>query len=96
MIPTPLKPWYKLRVNVRPIRRAYFVRQDDASQIEEAIRLCCTQWGGIRNLLVPVGADLSIGPLFIDLLKLHEPDLFVSYLGDLKTGNMTDHRELQR
>lgn len=60
MIPTPLQPQYKTRINVRPVKHAYFVRDDDKDALVRVMEYACTQWGGIRNLIVPVSADLSI------------------------------------
>lgn len=95
MIPTPLLPQYKTRINVRPIKYAYFVKENDVENLNNILRMVCTQWGGIRNLIIPVKSDLTIAPLFEGLLKHHEPDRFVGFLS-MKANNMEDHNKFQR
>jgi hypothetical protein len=83
-------------MNVRPIKHAYFVREDDAESLARVIKLLCTQWGGLYSLIVPVGPDLTIPPLFEYMLRLHEPDRFVDFLTDPKQQDLEDHRHLQQ
>jgi hypothetical protein len=80
MISTPLQPQYKTRINVRPVKHAYFVRDNDKDALVRVMEYACTQWGGIRNLIIPVRADLSIVQPFEYFLKHHEPDVFVTFL----------------
>jgi hypothetical protein len=96
MLETPFRPRYKVRVNIRPVKYCYFIREDDIESLVRVLRLVCTQWGGIHNLIVPVKPDLSFAPLFQDLLELHEPDAFVSYLTDMKATDYEDHDQLQQ
>lgn len=56
---------------------------------------CCTQWGGISNLIVPVGSSLRIPPLYEHLLTLVEPDVVVSYLPADSEGGRLRHDKLQ-
>jgi hypothetical protein len=95
MIPTPLQPYYKMRVNVRPIKHAYFVREDDIDTIESVIRICCTQWGGLRNLIIPIKPDFTTDFLFEYLLKLHEPDQFVDFYFTADEAQHNLHEELR-
>jgi hypothetical protein len=83
-------------VNVRPIKYAYFIREDDHDALSRVIQNACTQWGGIRSLLIPVRPDVSIDPLYERLLKLHEPDSFVSYIESFNTSGHKDHNALIR
>ena len=80
MITSELESSYKLRTNIRPVRHAYFVSNRSASQLERAMSWCCTQWGGISNLIVPVSSRGRIAPLHEHLLKMVEPDVLVSYV----------------
>ena len=66
MTQSPLQPQYKVRINVRPVKYAYFVREDDLDSLIRIIQFVCTQWGGIRSLIIPIKPDLSIAPLFED------------------------------
>jgi hypothetical protein len=72
----------RLRVNYRPLKVAYFIPEKDADSLKRAMLLCCTQWGGIRNFIVPVGAGGEMLSLFTTVLTIHPPDLFVSYLAE--------------
>ena len=90
MIPTSLSSEYKTRVNIRPVKRAYFVRENDHDALIRVIRYLCTEWGGIRNIIIPVGPDFSIPPLFRGQLLYHEPDQFV-FFGE--TSEIADHRK---
>ncbi len=47
----------ELIVNVRPVRHAYLIAEDDLSRFSELAIYCCTQWGGINNLIIPVKID---------------------------------------
>lgn len=96
MISTPLQPQYKTRINVRPVKHAYFVREDDVENLTRVMRYVCTQWGGIGNLIIPVRSDLSIAPTFERFLKHHEPDIFVGFLRGSKERDYEDHWEIQR
>lgn len=95
MLTTSLHPYYKLRVNVRPIKHAYFIRDDDFETLNKVIRSVCTQWGGIRNLIIPVKPDITIDPIFERALKLHEPDEFVSYVEPFNTAGHEKHNALR-
>ena len=48
---TPLRPYYKFRTNVRPIKYAYFIPEDDYGVLNRVIQNICTQWGGVRSTL---------------------------------------------
>jgi len=86
---------YKFRTNVRPVRHAYLVSARSSHQLGRAMSYCCTQWGGISNLIVPVASNLKISPLDEYLLKLVEPDVVVSYLpADSEVGRLR-HEKLQ-
>ena len=95
MISTPLLPRYKTRINIRPIKYAYFVKENDVENLNNILRISCTQWGGIRNLIIPVKSDLTIAPLFQGLIDHHEPDLFIGFLS-MKADNMEDHNKFQK
>jgi hypothetical protein len=55
----------------------------------------CTQWGGIRSLIIPVKPDITIAPVFEKALKLHEPDIFVSYIEGFNVTGHKDHNALR-
>lgn len=75
----PLTNPYKLSVNVRPVKVAYFVANNIAQMLENLVPLICTQWGGIRHLIIVLEKDYSISLLDQSILKIHEPDLFALY-----------------
>lgn len=72
----------KVALNVRPLRFAYFILEDDRPAFERVVRLTCTQWGGIRNFIIPVSQDLQLWPVSEQFLGIHPPDRFVTYLPD--------------
>ncbi|MFC1782720.1 hypothetical protein ACFL02_03925 [Planctomycetota bacterium] len=70
----------KLRINIRPLVFAYFILDGDYKNLRRAITLACTQWGGIRHLIIPVQKDKTILPIFEEYIKVRQPEYFVSYL----------------
>ena len=82
MIRSPLHPTYKFRTNVRPVKHAYLIRENDQSALTRVMRLCCTQWGGIRNLIIPVTEDDRLERFNELLVRLNQPDRFISFLDD--------------
>jgi hypothetical protein len=85
MIPSPLDPKYVVRVNVRPLRHAYFIPGDDTRAFTDAAQFSCTQWGGQKNIIVPLRAGTPVPDFFRQVLRLTEPDIFVSSLGEAAT-----------
>jgi hypothetical protein len=71
---------FKFRANIRPVKIAYFLKDDDEPGLVRILQLICTQWGGIRNIIIPVGQDSSIKPVYEHFLRTHEPDWFVSLI----------------
>lgn len=94
MISSKLESSYKLRTNIRPVRHAYFVSSRSASQLERAMSWCCTQWGGISNLIIPVSSRGRIAPLYERLLEMVEPDVYVSYMPQDSEGGRRRHENL--
>lgn len=78
--PTNARTPRKVSLNVRPLRFAYFLLEDDWAGLERILRFTCTQWGGIRNFLIPVSKDLEFWDSFEQMLTIHPPDRFISYL----------------
>jgi hypothetical protein len=72
----------KIALNVRPLRFAYFILDEDREAFERVVRHICTQWGGIRNFIIPVSRDMRLWPIAEQFLEIHPPDRFVSYLPD--------------
>jgi len=91
MIPTPLNPDYKIRHNVRPIKRAYFVPENDIEAARRVLRYVCTEWGGINNLIIPIRPDFSIPPLFKTQLQFHEPDQFITFAMSSREADREKH-----
>lgn len=96
MIENNLRDRYKLRINVRPVKHAYFILEDDWTTLADVIQLTGTQWGGIRNLILPVKANLSMAPIFKDMLRLHEPDRFIGYVTRSADRDYEPHNQFQR
>lgn len=82
MLITPLPPQSKIRINIRPVKHAYFVYDDDIESLTRVLRLVCTQWGGIRSLIIPVKRDLTVKNVFLFILRIHNPDRFVAFMPD--------------
>ena len=90
-----LLPSYKTGINIRPVKYAYFVLSDDQDEFIRILRFVCTQWGGIRSLIIPVNRNITIAQIFKYLLTLNEPDVFVSYLSPLKACPSKENTRLQ-
>lgn len=95
MLHTPLDERYRFRFNIRPVKIVYFVWEDDWATLRRVLGLVCTQWGGIRNLVIPVNKQLEIAPIFEHLLKLCEPDWFVAYVHPETSRDFKEHESLQ-
>jgi hypothetical protein len=80
----------ELYTYVRPLRHAYFIREDDLARFQTVAAFCCTQWGGINNLIIPVktataasGAiSLEIPSRFEHALRLRSPHFFIDAMTD--------------
>jgi hypothetical protein len=83
MLSSPLDSQYKLQFNIRPVKLAFFVLENDKTSLERVLRIVCTQWGGIRNLVISVCGDGSILSIFEAFLRVHEPDGFVAFIDDI-------------
>ncbi|MEZ4512500.1 MAG: hypothetical protein R3C62_11540 [Chloroflexota bacterium] len=92
---TDIEKPYKIRLNIRPIKIAYFVKENDPDSLARIFQLSCTQWGGLRHLIIPVLLPFSIWPLYADLLKCYEPDTFVNYLLDEQTNAHDINQQLK-
>jgi hypothetical protein len=53
-------------------------------------------WGGITNPIVPLGANLEVQPLHEAILRLHQPDVVVSFLPVGSTSGRQRHEQLRR
>lgn len=78
-------------VTARPLRHAYFVVEDDIERFIDVASYCCTQWGGINNLIIPVkkaegqSPPFQIEPLFERFIKSRRPDIFIDAVSDRDT-----------
>lgn len=72
----------KLRTNLRPLKLAYLIEDGDFDALRHVMEFACTDWGGMRNLIVPVGRDGAIKSAFGSFLKPHPPDFYLHYLQD--------------
>ena len=88
-ISAPITTQQEIYINIRPVKSVYFFREGDENSLLRILRFVCTQWGGIRHLLVPVEEDGSIAPVFSWLIELHQPDQFISYLPNDETTRDT-------
>lgn len=81
----------KFRINIRPRKCLYLVHEQDTESLRQVIRLACTQWGGIRGLIVPISDDFSLDQFSRHTIKVNEPDLIVNYLNPetLNGSNLT-------
>lgn len=93
MIESPFAASYELQFNVRPVKHTYFIPEDDEAALKRVIQLVCTQWGGIRSLIVPVKSDMSTVPLYTRLLNLHEPDRFIDCVTRFESQDDRDNQD---
>jgi hypothetical protein len=89
MLSSPLQKYYRIARNVRPVRYAYFVADDDFDNLDRIMRFSCTQWGGIRSILIPVTPEGTFSYSFQAFLWITQPDGFISYVGD-RDGQMRE------
>lgn len=64
-----------INVDVRPIRLGYLIR--DASDFREAVAEASSRWGGVQDLMVPVGKDGTVDAIAHRALERHPVDYFV-------------------
>lgn len=72
-----------------------FIAVGSAEQFRDAVLNCCTMWGGITNLIIPLKANLRIQPIYEYLLGVHEPDVAISYLSTSSTNGRKRHDQLR-
>jgi hypothetical protein len=72
----------KIRTNLRPLKLAYLIEDGDFDALRHVIEFACTDWGGMRNFIVPIRSDGAIHGAFGGFLKPHPPDFFLHYLPD--------------
>lgn len=84
----------ELTVNVRPVRHVYFIGENDLERFVDVASYCCTQWGGINNLIVPVtiakeGQETSfqVHRLLSDMLGRRHPDVFVDAVSERESND---------
>ncbi len=77
----------ELTITTRPLRHVYFIADNDLSQFINVASFCCTQWGGINNLIVPINTAKTMSTdtpskeqWFHSLLQQHTPDIFINAL----------------
>jgi len=78
-------------IKVRPLKLALMVDPNSASQVREAIRLACTQWGGVFFPIIPVHKRMPASwregplktPMAHDVVKGYldgfDPDILVRF-----------------
>lgn len=99
----------EMTISVRPPRHAYFIPDDDLSRFVDVASWCCTQWGGINNLIVPVKpkSDMTVrgsqfspvlsAPIFDAFLFWRQPDIYidaVTHIDEMDTSS--DSQNVQR
>ncbi len=79
----------ELTVNVRPVRHVYFIDENDLERFVDVASYCCTQWGGINNLIVPITVmkegqetNFQIHRFLSDMIGRRHPDVFVDAASD--------------
>jgi hypothetical protein len=77
----------ELAITARPLRHVYFIADDDLTQYINVASFCCSQWGGINNLIVPVNTAKTMRDdtsskerWYLTLLQRHTPDVFINAL----------------
>ncbi len=87
----------ELTINIRPVRHVYFVSENDLERFVEVASFCCTQWGGINNLIIPVqfGKEAQESPIYIHsynrfIIEQRQPDIFVDAIPDKIGDSLTE------
>lgn len=87
----------EMTINVRPLRLVYFIAENDLARFTEVATFCCTQWGGINNLIIPIPSGESKeteilltnkDSSFVQIIKRRNPDIFIDAvsLADQESG----------
>lgn len=95
MIRDTLRDSYKTRFNVRPIKHVLVIGDRSERQLKRAILDCCTMWGGISTLILPVDRSLRMKPLFEALMRTHCPDVAFSYMSVDSSATRRRHDRLK-
>ncbi len=84
----------ELTINVRPLRHAYFIAEDDLKRFTEVATFCCTQWGGINNLIIPIPTSIEADSTSIHkenwlfhIIKQRCPDISINALREKEQSN---------
>lgn len=86
----------EMTINVRPLRHVYFIAEDDLKRFTEVATFCCTQWGGINNLIIPVPIGERKGTenpftnkdsFFVQNIKRRNPDIFIDAVATTEKQN---------
>lgn len=56
-------------IAIRPLRNCFLLPMGDEAQMEVAIRACCSQWGGMLNILVPYRQDGAVDDVFVHHMR---------------------------
>lgn len=90
----------ELTINVRPVRHVYFIDENDLERFVDVASYCCTQWGGINNLIIPItvvkeaqNISYQVHRYLADMTRRRHPDIFVDAVSD-REGNGSIHDEM--
>jgi len=85
---------FTVRLTVRPLRLAFYLKKPDPEKIAKIVKYCCSVWGGIYNPII-VTNERSNSEL-AGLLALFDPDLGVGMDNEvLYKANVPEHRMAQ-
>lgn len=91
----------ELTINVRPVRHVYYIDENDLERFVEVASYCCTQWGGINNLIIPIkilkeanSTSFQVHRYLGDMTRRRYPDIFVDAVSD-REGHSSIHDTLK-
>jgi hypothetical protein len=96
LLATDIPPAQRGRVNVRPERCALVIPWESRRHFRTAVLDCCTMWGGVTNLIIPIKASFKFDALDEYLLRLHQPDRLITYFPTLSATGARRQQRLVR
>jgi hypothetical protein len=75
-----------LELQVAPYRRGFLVRRGDVGQLRSALLAAATIWGGLRCPILPVEADGSIAPEWLQVASAIDPSVLVDFTAEAAHG----------
>jgi hypothetical protein len=68
------------RYRIRPVRLALLIESGDIDGFRDAVHSLCEMWGGIFDIILPIGSDGYSEAEAQTILRVHDPDYVVDFI----------------